>query len=319
MASVDDMIRLARKEVGYSEKNYGQDLYGSESGSGNITKYWKELYETDWFDGMNKQGGEWCAGFVCWLALKATGSKQTGRKMLCQTGALAACCDDAVIYYKEAGRWFTSPKVGDQIFFDYDKEKGNGEDHTGIVEVINGSTITTIEGNSHNKVSRNYYQINDKSIAGYGRPLYDDEPIVEPVKTEVVKGDMLHVVMPGETLSDIAEKYGTTIEMLVRNNDIDNPDLIRIGQVLNIVVAGTPSSGKITAGNGSKTDSAWHLGDLCYLDKDATIWASKRYFDDFVYGTPLYVRQISGTRVVISTLKDGAITGATDIKNLRRP
>lgn len=45
---------------------------------------------------------------------------------------------------------------------------------------------------------------------------------------------VLHIVKPGETLSAIARRYRTTIEALVRLNNIKNPRLIRPGQRIRI-------------------------------------------------------------------------------------
>lgn len=41
-----------------------------------------------------------------------------------------------------------------------------------------------------------------------------------------------HIVLAGETLYSIANRYGTTVEALAEANDITNMDLIFIGQVL---------------------------------------------------------------------------------------
>lgn len=53
----------------------------------------------------------------------------------------------------------------------------------------------------------------------------------------------VHVVQPGDTLSELAMRFGTTVARLQRLNHIPNPDLIRVGQVLQIpgtTTAGTP-------------------------------------------------------------------------------
>ncbi|MBA3777838.1 MAG: LysM peptidoglycan-binding domain-containing protein [Chloroflexi bacterium] len=44
--------------------------------------------------------------------------------------------------------------------------------------------------------------------------------------------ETLYVVVEGETLSEIAERYGVTVEALVEANDIADPDLLEIGQRL---------------------------------------------------------------------------------------
>ena len=71
--------------------------------------------------------------------------------------------------YKNAGRWFTSGKRGDQIFFRND----SGICHTGLVQNVSGGTVYTIEGNKDNRVKYCQYLVTDSSIAGYGRPFYE--------------------------------------------------------------------------------------------------------------------------------------------------
>ncbi len=47
-------------------------------------------------------------------------------------------------------------------------------------------------------------------------------------------GATSHTVQSGETLGKIAAKYGITTAALARANGISNPDMIRVGQKLNI-------------------------------------------------------------------------------------
>jgi len=59
----------------------------------------------------------------------------------------------------------------------------------------------------------------------------------------------IHIVQTGETLGAIAKKYDVTVEMLVATNDIEDPNMIKVGQELIIsrpqnqtpVPADTPS------------------------------------------------------------------------------
>ena len=59
-----------------------------------------------------------------------------------------------------------------------------------------------------------------------------------------------HVVRSGETLSRIAQRYGTSVRALARHNGIRNVNLIRVGQRL--VVPGTSAGGR-TGGAGAAT------------------------------------------------------------------
>lgn len=69
---------------------------------------------------------------------------------------------------------------------------------------------------------------------------------------------------------------------------------------------------------GSSTATALAVGDRVKMDKAATVYGTMRKFSAWVYSTKLYVRGIDGERVVVSTLKSGAITGAVDQKYLTR-
>lgn len=52
-------------------------------------------------------------------------------------------------------------------------------------------------------------------------------PVAMPISAE-----QTYIVQEGDTLSDIASKYGVTFQEIAKTNGIENPDLIHIGQVL---------------------------------------------------------------------------------------
>jgi uncharacterized protein YegP (UPF0339 family) len=60
------------------------------------------------------------------------------------------------------------------------------------------------------------------------------------------------------------------------------------------------------------------VGDKVTLKANAPIYGKKDTFADWVYTSTLYVREIDGSRIVISTQKTGAITGAVDKKYLTK-
>ena len=85
-------------------------------------------------------------------------------------------------YFKNKGQWHTTPKVGDIIFF----KNSVRICHTGIVIMVSGDKVYTIEGNTSDGVEvipnggavcAKSYKLNNSSIAGYGRPAYDAEPV----------------------------------------------------------------------------------------------------------------------------------------------
>lgn len=111
----------------------------------------------------------WCANF--------------DRSVFADAGLSSLCpptgyCPDAVnwfrnhqtAYFYRRGNY--TPRNGDIIYFDYN---GNGTpDHTGIVEGCDGSTVTTIEGNTGSpaQVKRKHYSVGYSGIYGYGVPAY---------------------------------------------------------------------------------------------------------------------------------------------------
>ena len=63
------------------------------------------------------------------------------------------------------------------------------------------------------------------------------------VASSVIPFGEEHVVVPGETLSEIAKAHGTTVKNLAEANDIDDIDLIWSGQVL--IIPGTGSTSTV--------------------------------------------------------------------------
>ena len=57
-----------------------------------------------------------------------------------------------------------------------------------------------------------------------------------------VTKDKLYTVQPGDTLSGIAERFGTSVEIIAQSNSIEDPNFIFVGQTLYISVGSVPSS-----------------------------------------------------------------------------
>lgn len=49
-----------------------------------------------------------------------------------------------------------------------------------------------------------------------------------------------YVIQPGDTLFFLAQRYGTTVDRILRHNCIPNPDLIYPGQIIIIPCPGRP-------------------------------------------------------------------------------
>ena len=119
-----------------------------------------------------KYTDSWCATFVSACAIKAGYTDII---------PLECSCNQMINGFKKIGRWCEDdahvPSLGDVIFYDWqDSGKGDNEgssDHVGIVEKVEGNTITVIEGNKNDAVGRRKLQINGRYIRGYGLPKYD--------------------------------------------------------------------------------------------------------------------------------------------------
>ena len=188
--AIKTVLDLARSEIGYHEKasNYNLNDKTTNSGGANYTKYAEYLDSYAGFYNGPKQSFPWCDVFYDYLFVKTFGEK-LGREMLCQPmNSAGAGCLYSSQYYKEHGRWVSSPQPGDQIFFSY---RGGEVSHTGIVEWVTGSTVTTIEGNTSDQVARHAYSLSNSAIYGYGRPRWElaqnvvlDKPIVPETPTQ---------------------------------------------------------------------------------------------------------------------------------------
>lgn len=66
----------------------------------------------------------------------------------------------------------------------------------------------------------------------------------------------------------------------------------------------------------SSTSIKLKVGDRVKIKSGAYVYGTKTKFASFVYNSTLYVRQIEGNKVVISTQKTGAITGAVTKNDL---
>lgn len=182
--TVKELLKIAAAEIGYKEKksNSKLDDPSANAGSKNYTKYARDLHAAGYYQ-ANKQGFAWCDMFVDWCFLQLCGTRQKAEEITCQTGVYGAGCKWSAKYYREQGRVFDIPEVGDQVFF-------NNYAHTGIVEKIEGDVITTIEGNASNQVMRKTYKIGSASIDCYGRPKYDVENPVESVEPQAPKPEL---------------------------------------------------------------------------------------------------------------------------------
>ena len=210
--AINKALNCARAEIGYHEKssNASLDDKTANSGSGNWTKYARELDALGNFYNGGKNGYAWCDVFYDWVLVKCFGA-DLGRRMIYQPlRSAGAGCLYSAQYYKQNGAWHTSnPQPVDQIFFSY----APGEySHTGMVESVQNGIVTTIEGNTSDMVARRTYPINSGNIIGYGRPNWalatglDDSVIFDDDSPTVSANRILKKGMSGEDVRDIQNK-----------------------------------------------------------------------------------------------------------------
>ncbi len=159
MGQREALLDKARSQLGYVEGENNWTIYG------------------EWF-GIQ---GPWCAMFICWCANQVGISEDIIPKI--------ACCDDIGEWYDERKEYKNSrywggnytPVPGDLVLFDWDKTSFS--DHIGIVEKVEGNTITTIEGNTDNMVARREYSLDNDNLRAFCVPAYI-EVTPEPVPPE---------------------------------------------------------------------------------------------------------------------------------------
>lgn len=191
MATAKELIKIATEEIGYLEKatNAWLDSKTDNAGSGNFTKYARDLDAIPGFYNGRKNGFAWCDVFVDWCFVKAFGVDKA-KEFLCQPEkSLGAGCSYSMNYYSSKGQLHTKPKVGDQIFF----KNGTTIAHTGIVCDVDSTYVHTIEGNTSSasgvvanggSVRKKKYKLSYSNIAGYGRPNYDEVSVYAPTVLE---------------------------------------------------------------------------------------------------------------------------------------
>lgn len=182
--TVDKVIKIAEAEVGYLEKKTNSNLSSKTANAGynNYTKYAHE-FDTKYpnFYNGKKNGYSWCDVFVDWLFVKAFGVDNALVLLGQPLKSYGAGCTWSSRYFKQIGRFYTTPKVGDQIFF---KDSSGDPCHTGIVYKVTTTKVYTIEGNTSSAsgvvanggaVAKKSYSRSYSRIYGYGRPKYDAE------------------------------------------------------------------------------------------------------------------------------------------------
>lgn len=157
MATANDVLRIARSQLGYT----------ATSTSGKFC---------DWY-GLK---GYWCAMFVSWVAAQAGATAIIPRHSYTPTGAA---------WFKNRGRWHSGTRglaPGDIVYFDF----GLGRiSHVGIFEGWNRGRVVTIDGNTGAAGGRSGGRVLRRArapryVVGYGRPAYTTRPAASGIAVD---------------------------------------------------------------------------------------------------------------------------------------
>ena len=155
MATVSELLDIARRQIGVKE---------CPPSSNNVR------YNT-WYYGREVSGAAypWCMVFVQWVF------DQAGVKLPVRT----ASCGTLMRSAQSAGCWVTGDyRPGDVVIYDF--PGGAKTDHCGIVESVDGTYISAIEGNTSSASDADGGAVERRArkfaqIVGAVRPSYDKE------------------------------------------------------------------------------------------------------------------------------------------------
>lgn len=182
MATANDLIRVARAEV------------GNTSGK----KYWDAYWRGSW-SYVNGDVTPYCACFVTWC--------------LNQAGVTAPHFPSAVAFdWRDVGGRGIAPyalSAGDLVAFDWDGDESG--DHVGIIEVAHGGGVyTTIEGNTSGGVVARKTRYASQIICGIAPYYKEDE--------EVTEKEMQHIaeMAANMTVQKLSAKNSTGVSLAGR-------------------------------------------------------------------------------------------------------
>lgn len=154
------IIEKARSYIGVAEKPNNNVIFNTE------------------YYGHEVNGGQyaWCAVFIWYVfhSLKADNLYFGGQK--------TAYCPTLMNWFKQKKRFYTTPEVGDLVFYDFSGAKKTAG-HVGIVsKILPNKQILAIEGNTSVSNQTNGGMVQErkrdlKSCIGFGRPEYEGNTI----------------------------------------------------------------------------------------------------------------------------------------------
>ena len=176
-ATVNDVLAIARKDIGKNEADGSFrviiDAYNRQSV---LPRGYKVKYSD-----------EWCATFVTSLFVRSDSLSSIFPECSCQK---------MIEGLQKQGRFDENdnriPQPGELIFYAWN-DTGIGDcklpaNHIGIVEKVEGTTITVIEGNLDEGVGRRRIRAGARYIRGFGLPSDRVTLELDEIVSQVLKG-----------------------------------------------------------------------------------------------------------------------------------
>lgn len=193
-----DVVDKAKEYIGYKEGPNNESIFGTWAGCPNQP---------------------WCAAFISYITNAVGVSQDIVKKFI--------NCNQGYNWFREKGLTKSNvyrPTPGDIMFMDWDPDNKDGTEHVGFVEKVEGNTITTIEGNRSNMVTRGYYQIGGSNIYGYAIPQYENQCVTEGSGTDTKEDIIETVTVKVKSSLRIRTGPGTNYDIVgaLYNNDTAN-------------------------------------------------------------------------------------------------
>ena len=209
-----------------------------------------------WNDYAKKHGLPQAYESYAWCA--ETASAAMIKAGIAEYVPISLSCGQLIEQAKKLGIWVEDdahkPKIGDEVIYGWDAPKTgdapgkNYHDHVGIVVSVGKNTFSVVEGNAGtpSQVKKIQRDVDLRYISGFICPDYKTiakkltpteakQTTTTTTGITIAKGTTTYTVKKVDTLSAIAKAAGTTVAKLKALNNIKNANLIRTGQLIQLV------------------------------------------------------------------------------------
>lgn len=195
------------------------DQVGYTEGADNWNKYAQAMDTIPGLTWGPKQNLPWCGTFEL-AAFVLNFGVDVALEMLCSPKPTGIpLCKEGAKYFKDAGQWNTDePELGDVAYF----YVNGGINHVGIVVGLGEESFYCVEGNSADKVSKNWHCVYAANVAGFGRPKWAVAANVEAEEADETDENKSGVVEVPRTESPAFVKGCSITLPLLQKGDVGN-------------------------------------------------------------------------------------------------